>query len=521
MSNKKQTGSYYTPDYLAHFITKRVLAHFEDIKYLSVLEPSAGDGAFISELNKNILKINLTAIELDNKELQKAKTKWVSKNASFINDDFLFYKTDKKFSLVIGNPPYVKRNLLKKEQIDAAQEIQTNEGFSDASIKNIWTSFLIKSTTLLTNFGVLAFVLPSELLQVKFAEDIRSYLKSQFCRIEVFTFNDLMFDCKGQDTIVLFAYKKHLHPGEFFTNITNKLELINENFLLKKNNLLVESNVKWTHHFLTDEEITFLNKLKNSLNRINDYCESKPGIVTAANKYFIINKEKEEKYNLKKYTKPIIQKGLYVNGNVEFNEDDFAALEKKYPSRLIQINNSDEIVPDLIEYLKLGVDLDIPNRFKCKERKKWYVIPNISTIPSAFFFKRSHNYPKLLKNNTEALVTDSAYRINTRNGYDLNSLIFSFYNSLTLSFSEIDGRYYGGGVLELTPSEFKNLPLPYLKISNVTFRTFAKKFEQKSNINDILRKNDAKILGNVLGLNKEEIETLQQIRLKLVNKRIR
>jgi adenine-specific DNA-methyltransferase len=45
--------------------------------------------------------------------------------------------------------------------------------------------------------------------------------------------------------------------------------------------------------------------------------------------------------------------------------------------------------------------------------------------------------------------------------YDLNSLIFSFYNTLTLLMSEIEGRYYGGGVLELIPSEFKKLPIPY------------------------------------------------------------
>ena len=182
--------------------------------------------------------------------------------------------------------------------------------------------------------------------------------------------------------------------------------------------------------------------------KINEYCESKPGIVTAANKFFIIDRQIEEKYNLYNYTKPIVQKGYYMNGSVVFNEDNFTYLENKYPTRLLQLNNNDIISDDLKKYLEIGVELEIQERYKCKKRNNWYVIPNISNIPDALFFKRSHHYPKFLKNNTNALVTDSAYKVNVHTEFDLDSLIFSFYNSLTLAFSEIDGRYYGGGVLE-------------------------------------------------------------------------
>lgn len=36
--------------------------------------------------------------------------------------------------------------------------------------------------------------------------------------------------------------------------------------------------------------------------------------------------------------------------------------------------------------------------------------------------------------------------------FEINSFIYLFYNSLTLIFAELEGRYYGG-VLELIPSE--------------------------------------------------------------------
>ena len=107
-----------------------------------------------------------------------------------------------------------------------------------------------------------------------------------------------------------------------------------------------------------------------------------------------------------------------------------------------------------------------------------------------------------------------------KEGFDINSLIYSFYNSLTLIFAEIEGRYYGGGVLELTPSEFKKLPVPYIKITEKQFQTYQNKFESKENIKSILDSYDSKILKD-LNLTKDELEKLQKIRKKLINKRFR
>lgn len=523
MINRKNTGSYYTPSYLARFISKRVLSHFGERIRISILEPSVGDGAFISELKKEEnLNINLTALDINEAELKTASKKWNKNKASFKKIDFLEYPESQLYSAIIGNPPYVKKNLLTAKQIELSKEIHLNEKLTEASVKNIWATFLIKSNTLLKKDGILAFVLPSELLQVKFAEEIREYLKDEFERIEIFTFNELMFDCKGQDTIVLFAYKKHTEKGEFFTNIEFKEELENNSYNLKNNNLLVNSNVKWTHHFLTSDELTFIKNLKKRLKTVNDYSESKPGIVTGANKYFIINKETENKYNLSQYTKPIIQRGLFVNGSVVFNDENIQQLENNNrPTKLLQLKDNDKISKKLRDYLDIGELEELPKRHKCGLRKNWYVIPNISEKPEAFFFKRGHLYPKLLKNNSDALVTDSAYKVGMRNGYDLNSFIYSFYNTLTLVLSELEGRYYGGGVLELIPSEFKKLPIPYVNINVEEFENFTKEFENKNNIEEILLKNDQKILKHVLNLSDKEISKIQNIRKKLVDKRLR
>lgn len=532
MSNKKHTGSYYTPGYLSDFIVSRVSTQLTGDVSISIFEPSVGDGSFLNALKKSDIfecydTIKITALDINKNELDKAQAtiKDLECIKSFKQVDFLDYVKQEKqlYNLIIGNPPYIKKNLLDEGQISNCQKIHKDAKLSNNSIKNIWTAFLLKSTQLLAKDGILAFVLPSELLQVKFAKELREFIQAQFQRMEIYTFSDLLFECKGQDTIVLLGFKQSKGRGVFYTNIENREQLNTPINLLKKD-VLVNSDVKWTHHVLDSEELRFLYKIQERLKPVSFYCDSKPGIVTAANRYFIVDKDTEKKYGLSAYTQPIIQKGIFVNGSVIFDKDDYnQILSEGKPAKIVCFKDEDKqrISKQVESYLKLGETEKIPERYKCRIRKNWFVIPNISTPPDGFFFKRCHHYPKLLKNEAGILVTDSAYKVNMNNGFDINHLIYSFYNSLTLAFSELEGRYYGGGVLELTPMEFKKLPIPMVNITKKEFKEFAKQFGKKSQIEDVLNKNDYFILNTSLGLTLEEIRKIQIIRNKLIRKRMR
>lgn len=513
-----------------------VSPHFQGCKNLSVLEPSVGDGSFIQAFNKtnfpkSVEHFSFQAVEKFKSELKKAQKKAYihrKKNVrfSFIKNDFLKFQAtiNRKFSLIAGNPPYIKKSLLNKAQINICKEINTEAGLSQKSVKNIWTYFLIRNCQLLKDDGVLAFVLPAELLQVNFSVELRQFLISNFQRTEIFTFDDLLFECRGQDTVLLVAYKMHKNPGQYFTHISNVKQLEKKNFVLIENKILETTDIKWTHHSLTSDDLTFIHNIGARLNNINRYCESKPGIVTASNKFFIVDECTEKKYHLTDFVKPIIQKGFFVNGSIVFDEKEYKQLVAQgKPAKVLCISNSEvaNLPQSIINYLEIGAQEKFSTQYKCSLRKNWFVIPNISSEPEGFFFRRIHHYPKFLKNEANVLVTDSAYKIQMRDGYYIDDLIYSFYNSLSLSFAELQGRYYGGGVLELTPSEFKKLPVPYLNITEKKFNTFRKLFENKTNIEQVLNNYDEQILNSSLGLSKEEIERIQVIRNRLISKRFR
>ena len=109
--------------------------------------------------------------------------------------------------------------------------------------------------------------------------------------------------------------------------------------------------------------------------------------------------------------------------------------------------------------------------------------------------------------------------VESKKEYQIENIIYSFYNSLTLAFSELEGRYYGGGVLEVTPNEFRALPLPYRAVQN--FEQYRNDFKNKSSIEDVLAKYNFDILNSTLGLNNEDIERIEAIRKKLVAKRMK
>lgn len=527
---QRSTGSYYTPDVISEFIVGRISKKLRG-KKINILEPSAGSGAFIRPiyLNNSLKKriLGTLAIELNKKEADKVKKVTSCSTLNVKAVDFLNYQKKFKsntFDLIIGNPPYIKKGLLSPRQIELCQEIHSIfPQLSRSGIKNIWSAFLVRSISLLNDNGILAFVLPAELLQVNFTSELRNLLVNEFQRVEIFTFNELLFkECKGQDTIILIAEKNSAESGLFFHNVINVSELEKEDFDFVGRDFC--ENDKWTSHCLSYEEVLLLNRLKKNFQTMDNLCVSRAGIVTGANDFFILNEEDTKSYGLRKYSKPIVQKGAFVKGWIEFNENNYKEIyEKNKPSLLIDLNNHKlNSLSRLEKYFEFGKSRKIHERYKTQSRNYWYQVPGIGVCSPALFFKRGHEMPKFVLNHAQVLATDSAYLVNPKEGIDIKSLVLSFYNSLTLIFSELNGRFYGGGVLELTPNEFRSLPIPYMKISEKKYLQFLKLFNSGIDYHLVIRQLDDFILRKTIpDITDIEINALNVIRKKLVARRKR
>jgi hypothetical protein len=133
--------------------------------------------------------------------------------------------------------------------------------------------------------------------------------------------------------------------------------------------------------------------------------------------------------------------------------------------------------------------------------------------------KRAHHYPRLILNAAQAYTTDTAYRIVPR-GVTSESLVFGFVNSLTCLCSEIEGRHYGGGVLELVPSEIERLLVPIVKVTKQELARADQQFRDALNHMSFLKTQDRAVFGK-MGVSIHEQETLNAAWIKLRDRRHR
>lgn len=181
-SEQKLRGAYYTPLRLAN----AMVSLFAPENIQTVLEPSCGDGVFLDSLFSVGLMEQISmiqAIEIESEEANKVAERYKeTKNVDVICEDFFnFYQRNYKssqYDLILGNPPYIRYQYLTEEQRKIQSNILTTHGMKANKLINAWVAFVVACVQMLSENGKIAFVLPAEILQVAYAEDLRLYLSN-------------------------------------------------------------------------------------------------------------------------------------------------------------------------------------------------------------------------------------------------------------------------------------------------------------------------------------------------------
>jgi len=113
-----------------------------------------------------------------------------------------------------------------------------------------------------------------------------------------------------------------------------------------------------------------------------------------------------------------------------------------------------------VKYIAQGELQGINKGYKTGIREDWFVVPSLK-ISDALFIRRNNLYPRLIINDAKAYTTDTMHRVFLKSQTNLKSFTASYYNSLSLAFTEVSGRSHGGGVLEMMPNETERVLLPY------------------------------------------------------------
>lgn len=513
--DKKQTGSFYTPEslikYMVEFVRDRTAPH-------SILEPSAGDGRFAKKLQ--IFDCPITLVEIEKQKIAELKNAY-SEFCEVINADYLNFslQQERTYDLIIGNPPYIRKKVLPQDQRDTSLLLLDHFGLSHDLFQNIWVSFILGALKNLAPNGAIFFVLPFEFLQVQYAEKLREFLETRFNTIEITTFEDRVFADIEQDIcLVYLSNEQREQPYIKYTT------LVSDTNLTQKFESVIQRNKplrKWSNCILNDTETEILLKTAARFPKIKSFGDISPGIVTGANSYFVLSREEIDGLKITDNLKlPILPKGAYVPPLLCFREADFTSTElPNRQTRLLNLNGVEEkqFTKELREYLDSGIEKKIHERYKCKKRKRWFDVPIVRS-GNACFFKRFHNLPKLIVNEARVHTTDVSYNIRFKENIDPASFVFCFYNSLSMALCEYNGRFYGGGVGELVPSEFKDISIPYCEISEDKIAYLDSLFRNAASYNAIIDYVDSQVL---MEFTHETVALLQQIRNRYLMRRMK
>ena len=529
---QKLRGGYYTPDILTKFIIRYAVTKRNDL----ILEPSCGDGAFIKAINSVCSQncINFTGIELDANEADKARQQLCLSNidGEIITYDFLNWYLDNShlknsFDAVIGNPPFIRYQYLSSNMQKLAENIFNQLELKFTKHTNAWIAFVIASIDLLKPEGRIGMVIPSEIFNVIYAQSLREYLGKTCLEITIVDPDDIWFESTLQGAVILLAKKKNND-----SETTNGLGVIrvkgfdfcneNPNSLIKNINRINGKTIagKWTNAFLEKDEYSLYCNLKNDINikHFSDIAEADVGIVTGANDFFLVNQETVEKYELHEFSHPMFGRSDHCPGILYSKDVHQANLEKGLPTSFLWFNsNFNDLTKKQQEYIKIGECQNLQSRYKCRMRSPWYTVPSVYSTKIGML-KRSHELPRLILNKIGAFTTDTAYRIKS-NYINNELLVYCFINSLTALSAELEGRSYGGGVLELVPSEINQLLIPIADIKKPDLNELDRMVRTK-NPDVYLPVLDNIILGSI-GISKREQRLLFNAWLKLKNRRQR
>jgi adenine-specific DNA methylase len=458
-SPRKLRGGYYTPRPIVRQLVDWALAGKTraEGKRKRVLEPAAGDGAFLRELEG----AHVTALELDPTEAKKAN----AQVAEFLG--WALGRLEPAFDAVVGNPPFVRYQYLPEMLQARAEQLHQRLGLPFTRHTNLWVPFVVASLALLREGGRLAMVVPAELLHVLHARAAREALVAQCARVEILEPQDT-FDGTLQGVVLLRA-EKGRGPAA----------------LVVGGSTWTPHAGKWTAALLDAETRERLADAAARVPRFLDLADVDVGIVTGANEFFLVDDLTVRTYGLARCARPMFGRSEHVPGVIYDRRTHAANRRRGLPTNFLELDARAR------RYLALGEAAGLPSRYKCRIRDPWWRVPSVWPAPVAML-KRSHQLPRLVWNRMRALSTDTAYRVQPHAGVSAEGLVASFVNSLTALSAELEGRHYGGGVLELVPSEIEQLLVPLSRDSDVKALDAA--FRAGLPIEDILFMQDQRVL---------------------------
>lgn len=530
VSADKLRGGFYSPEVLVDLCLTRSRELLRGASELSVLEPSAGDGAFLRGIARTGFASrvrNIEAVELVGEEAAKA----ASSMAEFglpgrvVNRNVLEWSegAEADYDLVLGNPPYVRFQFISDVDKQRAKYLTANMGVVGTSVSNLWIPVFLLALSKLREGGAFSVILPSEFLTGISASVVRQWLIASVEGLTIDLFKPGSFPDVLQEVVVV--------SGRISCSGTSdraEVRFVDHNGGTREWWHSVHSSSRtWTSYLLTPNQNRAFMDARSiaGIQPLRNVARFSVSTVTGANGYFCVDSETVKSFGLTPWAISMLPRSRHAAGLI-LDSSDMEKLESEGSPVWMLSFSADKLDPvdrdSSASYIDMGEALGISARFKCRVRTPWYRVP---VVPAGelLLSKRSNHYPRVISNHAGVVTTDTIYRGSLFPGVSLSGDDFTagFHNSLTMLSAEIEGRSFGGGVLELVPSEVSSLLVPVVPGLANELDALDRWFRGSSDPEGLIRRTDGMLSKYLPELGEDILEVLSEARSVLVDRRLR
>lgn len=483
-AERKRLGAFYTPEVLSRILSNWAIQKPSDI----ILEPSFGGCGFLvaasrrlEELGAESPKDQICGCDVDDGAFEfLANTLGQPVNSkNFLHGDFLSLRSLEDwptlFDATIGNPPYIPYQSILEDWRHQLIQRASALGVSLGGKASLWAHFLIHAVSFVAPGGRMAWVLPGSFLQADYAINVRRYLSQSFGDVICILMHERFFKTEGteEETVVLLAKNRGHYPDGSTINFIDSLDVARLQVIIDawESGVPQGQPLEGRPSFLSaSESVANIYKElcgEDECHVLGDVLQVNIGVVTGANQFFVIDKNKAAGAGLRSSSLlPVLSKFRFSKG-LSFTGEDFAALVND-GSRgyLISPKTPPATGSALAQYLD-GFTVEARSKVSTfKKRSIWYA-PDDGRIPDAFFPVMNHHGPRLVLNDAKVTCTNTIHRAffyDSITGLQRKLVSISMLTSFSQLSAEFVGRRYGSGVLKHEPREAEKIAV-YLPLT--------------------------------------------------------
>ena len=294
----------FTPDFIVDKMLDMIEYQGENIRNKTIFEPSFGNGAFLIKILKRVIRYakqtrmsnseiiaildKIYGIEID-KELYEETIRRLNAElysigltyswSNLICTDSLSFDFGRKFDLIIANPPFIRvHGLTQSERDYIAKHYRFGNGNTD-----LYVIFFELCIQKMNHNGKLCFISPNSFLRNTSQSEFRKYLVENNLVETIIDYeeNQVFENVLTYSAITLLNNQKQTSISQFV-----KMETLSNEKSITHVNLHLFGKTPWT--ISTNEDMSFLEEVKNRTLKIKDICDVQYGVATNADKIYLV-----------------------------------------------------------------------------------------------------------------------------------------------------------------------------------------------------------------------------------------